>query len=284
MSLLIDALKQAEEARKQNTTTKPDDTPSAGLALVDDSGTRTHKEPDDSSSLRRPRQAQNSAQMEQRAARNFLEVKKAKSNRAIVVFAAVGLALLASGGGYVWWAIQPKNSIAPTRATTQQPIENPATSDSPHLALPPKNNEVKETLLNADNTAAPSKSVRQVRNAENVETRKASVTARSELTDGTTSAIKPVHAKPQEVTVSRAAYDAYKQGDIKLSVTKYKEVLKKEPKDIDALNALGAIALQQGNQDEAERYFRNSLAIDPKDASAQAQFALIQGSADPRTC
>lgn len=61
----------------------------------------------------------------------------------------------------------------------------------------------------------------------------------------------------------------------------YERALKNDPKNIDALLGLAAIAQRQGRQTDAERLQQLANAADPKDAGAQAALINQSAAADP---
>jgi Tfp pilus assembly protein PilF len=70
-----------------------------------------------------------------------------------------------------------------------------------------------------------------------------------------------------------AAYQAYQNGNYEIANQRYHEAISKDSKNRDALLGLAAIAQQQGQDDMAVNYYRRVLALDPRDAVAQAALA-----------
>jgi len=64
------------------------------------------------------------------------------------------------------------------------------------------------------------------------------------------------------------AYQSYQRGDYATASQGYKEVLKQDGRNRDALLGLGAIAQQQGQDQAAQHYYRQVLLLDPRDPVA----------------
>jgi Tfp pilus assembly protein PilF len=93
-----------------------------------------------------------------------------------------------------------------------------------------------------------------------------------------------VHRDPAGVTpVSPAlmqAYEALQSGDLARAKGLYLQVLQAEPRNMDALLGLGAIALNEGRLEDASRYYQRVLELDPRNSYAQAGLISIVGGAD----
>lgn len=76
------------------------------------------------------------------------------------------------------------------------------------------------------------------------------------------------------------AYDALQSGDYARAKGLYEQVLQTEPRNMDALLGLGAIALNEGRIDDASRYYQRVLELDPRNSYAQAGLISIVGGAD----
>jgi Flp pilus assembly protein TadD len=93
---------------------------------------------------------------------------------------------------------------------------------------------------------------------------------------------EPLHfhpGQPASTTTSDlvlSAHDDYTVGNLPHAQTQYRQVLQSEPENLDALNGMGAIALQQGQPEQAETFFRHALLLNPHDPVALA--GLIQAN------
>jgi tetratricopeptide (TPR) repeat protein len=77
------------------------------------------------------------------------------------------------------------------------------------------------------------------------------------------------------------AYAALQAGQTDTARQLYGELLKSEPRNVDALLALAAMAGQRGNTDEAVRLYLQILELEPRHALAQSGLIALLGRADP---
>jgi Flp pilus assembly protein TadD len=73
------------------------------------------------------------------------------------------------------------------------------------------------------------------------------------------------------------AWQAYRDGDLNAAGQRYGEILKLDAKNRDALLGVAAIAQQQSRDDEAAHYYRQVLALDPRDPVAHAGMLSLLG-------
>ncbi len=118
-------------------------------------------------------------------------------------------------------------------------------------------------------------------------------TVRSEGADGVETIVIP--SSPQQgIAVSRQptttapidptlmqAYEALQQGDFARARGLYEQVWQTDPRNLDALLGLAAIAARNGEPTLALRYYQSALELDPRNAYAQAGLLSIVGGADP---
>jgi Tfp pilus assembly protein PilF len=76
------------------------------------------------------------------------------------------------------------------------------------------------------------------------------------------------------------AYETLQSGDNAQARGLYEQVLKVEPRNMDALLGLGAIALNDNRIEDASRYYQRALELDPRNSYAQAGLISIVGGAD----
>lgn len=67
-----------------------------------------------------------------------------------------------------------------------------------------------------------------------------------------------------------SAHAAYGAGDLAGAQARYLEALASDPDNLDALDGLGAIALQEGRHERARQYFQRALLVHPLDPAALA--------------
>lgn len=91
-------------------------------------------------------------------------------------------------------------------------------------------------------------------------------------TTNTTATVTPLLAE---------AYAALEANTLDEAQRLYNQLLRNEPKNIDALLGLAAIATQQGKPEEATRHYLQILELDPRHALAQSGLISLLGRADP---
>jgi len=91
----------------------------------------------------------------------------------------------------------------------------------------------------------------------------------------------PDAAAPAAASDIVRAYEALQAGDTAQAKALYADVLKADPKNIDALLGMGAIAWKDGRADEAGQFYQRVLELEPRNAYAQAGLISIMGGADP---
>ena len=77
-----------------------------------------------------------------------------------------------------------------------------------------------------------------------------------------------------------SGYAALQASALEAARKEYEQALRNDPRNIDALLALAAIAQRQGRAADAEGYRQRAYEVDPKDAAAQAA-VIAQASGDP---
>lgn len=296
MSLLMDALRKAEEAKRaaaQGTppleeTPLPEEAGPAELALeplehstapaaetIRASADRTEaKRPTASPSTTAATAAHRSTIQNAFAAKS---PAKASTDKAFIVAIATisGLCLL-GGGIYIWLQTQPRSGLA------MPPVAN--APGSPQVApLPPL--PAAPPPLQATTVAPPQAATPPA------------PTAPSMFANAPASEVTPQREERRDVAYARAAdpvrltrsksrinpqleegYAALQQGNYAQAQQAYERVLGSDPKNLDALYGLAAIAVARQQQDLAEDYFLRILEIDPRDPVAQSGLTARAGS------
>ncbi len=93
-------------------------------------------------------------------------------------------------------------------------------------------------------------------------------------TGNTAPAINPVLSE---------AYAALTAGNVEASQRLYNQLLKSDPRNVESLLGLAAIATQQGDRDTATKHYVKILELDPRNAVAQAGLIGMVGRADPQS-
>lgn len=299
MSLLMDALKRAELAKKQG---QPDGASDMALEPVATQAREGAHETlpelpkledlDDefiehaSKQSGRPMTAEGSAKPasgsadERAAVRNAFAVKGglADDRKVMVIAAAAGLLVLGGIGAWFWLQFKPtpgqstrtvqgvqasvnRQEVAPPPAA---PIEaaRPTTMPQP---LPPVAQDVDE-----DEELAPPP-------------RQAAIPA--------TRAPAPLPASDTRIRVTTNAttidpgvsdgYRLLQAGNLSGAKAAYMEALRNDPRNADALHGLATVALQQGKTDDAAGAYLRILEANPADPAAQAGLIGLNGQGDP---
>ncbi|MBC8007078.1 MAG: tetratricopeptide repeat protein [Prolixibacteraceae bacterium] len=89
----------------------------------------------------------------------------------------------------------------------------------------------------------------------------------------------PASVTPISPTLLQA-YETLQSGDNARAKGLYEQVLQADPRNMDALLGLGAIALNEGRIDDAGRQYQRVLELDPRNSYAQAGLISIFGGAD----
>jgi tetratricopeptide (TPR) repeat protein len=98
---------------------------------------------------------------------------------------------------------------------------------------------------------------------------------------GSTIVVSPGSAEPVLNPLLGQAYAALQAGQTDTAQRLYDELLKSEPRNVDALLALAAMAGQRGSTDEAVRLYLQILELDPRHTLAQSGLIALLGRADP---
>jgi tetratricopeptide (TPR) repeat protein len=282
----MDALKKAEEAKRQSEAAQAAATPPglpelpSRLELLDDefqpsADARAAPTP---AAAAAPRQAAaGSLERERAAAQNVFRAKRPPPDRTLLLVGG-SLALLAAAGiaGYVWWQLQPKGGLGALPATARTappPAPIAAAPDAPPPAAQP---------LPVGPAAAPDK-----------EEALAAVppTPVGERQPVATAAATPIPEPERPIRITKtplkvhplvaSAYQAFQSGDLAAAQRDYRQVLKNDPKNTDALHGLASISLSEGRFEAAEDYYLRILEADPKDSAAQAGLIGLRGQVDP---
>ncbi|MGH8743831.1 MAG: tetratricopeptide repeat protein, partial [Burkholderiales bacterium] len=78
------------------------------------------------------------------------------------------------------------------------------------------------------------------------------------------------------------AYTALQQNRLETAQAAYQRVLTVDPKNVQALLGLAAVAEQQKQADQAAQYYMKALQIDPKNTTAQTALIGLVGRSDPQ--
>jgi Tfp pilus assembly protein PilF len=205
--------------------------------------------------------------------RNAFAAKQAPGpvNRTFgLVVGALSLLAVAAIGIYFWMQLKPPPGLARqgvlTVAHPGQPVapqETPAAAPVTPAVPPP----MASTGLAASTTPA-----REVRNT---------AAARAQAGSRTDGGIHVATSRAAINPTLQQAYEALQAGDLAAAKAAYGRALDSEPRNIDALQALAAIALREGRSADAGSYYLRALEADPRDGAALAGLIGLNGQSDP---
>jgi len=199
-------------------------------------------------------------------------------NRFIAVFFVAALLLFAGGGAYVYIAINKPGLLMSARPPSPPPS---ATS-----SLPPVGNQLPMVQDSASVTAAQPELLdaqpelfdrsRPVQNTPQPEKLAALPSGEPD------NAIKVRRGGQSEINPDLAqAYQSLQEGRLDAAKMHYQRLLQQEPRNVDALLGMAAVAARSNNMSEAGKLYFRALEVEPRNAFAQAGLLNLLGSSDP---
>lgn len=188
----------------------------------------------------------------------------------VALISVAGLALLGIGF-YIWWQMQPRSTLAPVQATHTAPVSAPAAQATAPLpaappsaapAEPPGRSPLAAAADTLANIAAPDKPAAR---------------SSAEAPAPAPGPIRITHSRPRVSPLLEQGYAALQQGNLPQAQQAYEQMLASDPKNIDALYGLAAIAVHRQQPLLAEDYYLRILEADPRDALAHAGLAGLKG-------
>lgn len=305
MSLLMEALKKAEEAKRLGgeslsatmtaappiTQSGDPATPPSGdsplpklsqhinavdtdLAAVSTTPPVRHSQPGDRTAAERT------------AARNLFAAKQApKSNTGLWLLGGTGIIAALCLGGYFWWQLQAIPSHGLARAPAALPpatlAPTPPTVTAGGDASRPRIESLTSTAPAPDSSRTPASLFAKATTAP---------APREERTNSPPAAPPQRETGDPAVRLSRTplrtnmtlerAYDTLQAGKLDEAQREYEQVLRSDAKNTDALLGLATIAAQRGQSEKAQTFYLRALESNPNDATAQAGVISTRGQAD----
>lgn len=214
----------------------------------------------------------------QQAAANLFAAKAphvGKRNRFVVILSVVALLLFAGGGAYVYIAINKPGMLVSARAPAQPlPVSPPsprveeplpmALDSVPVATEPPElfsaRPEVPDHTLPVQEAPKPS----------------APPIAQP---DG---AIRVSRGEQREVNPELAqGYQSLKEGRLDAANMHYQRLLQQEPRNVDVLLGMAAVAARSNNTGEAAKLYSRALEVEPMNVFARAGLLNLLGGSDP---
>jgi Tfp pilus assembly protein PilF len=289
MSLLMDALRKAEEAKQQASappaptalasaaselTLAPigEPAPASPQIAAHDAGLSAATW---ESSRRMPAAAERTPQSARATVRNAFAAKVTpKSRRVRWPALALGIGTLSLGAYFCWPPQATSSGLPPLSAQTSQA---PAAASvlvppAPSAAAPLPGPTSAPTL-------APSAAAENARLAPRARPSRPAATATRPVAP--TSALRLARSAPSSNPALERAYEGLQGGRLDEAQRDYQQVLRSDAKNTDALLGLATIAARQGQTELAQGYYQRALESDPNDATAQAGLINTRGPADP---
>ncbi len=283
MSLLIKALKKAEESQQGSHTENAPTLQELEEELSLEPRTQAEAAPAKAAASGSGSSAAYDNVSSQGAA-NLFAAKAPQADgrkRLLVALSAGALLLLAAGGGYVYVAINKPGLLISAQQANSPPFSQaPVVSSSPpENQAPLPDTGVVQAVVMDEPEDAPSPEAKPapyaaLTAARNREARAVEVAPESavRVSRGTQPEINP------DLT---QGYQALQEGRLEAAQATYRRLLQQEPRNMDALLGMAAVAARSGNPGEAGRLYLRALDVEPKNAFAQAGLLNLLGSADP---
>lgn len=308
MSLLMEALKKAEEAKRRSaaTATAPADLsleppapamppPVSPLPKLDDHLATLDADLEAVAASPRHRTTQTPAPAttsppnsdpadERQSARNLFTAKMAaaenRSPNRTALWVGLGTLVLGLGGigGYLWMQLQglgqsgmmPPATLPTLPIPPTPPITVPIAAPSPSQSAP---------AMAAQGTSPPSD--REMPAPPPQERSQAQDRPKTQLPEEPVSPIRLTRGKPAGNPTLERAYAALQREDFEAASRDYDKVLQSDARNTDALLGLAAIAGREGQNSRAEALYLKALEADPKHPVALAGLVSLLGGTDP---
>ncbi len=215
-------------------------------------------------------------------------------DRPLMTFGTLAALFLIGFGGYVYVQMTPGLFVtqaprpAPSAPIAQAPAPAPAAAVGSSSATMPATQQPLPltSLLPPPQIIDKEKSVPPVPVAPAAASIAAQAPAPAATTAPTPRDTIKVTAGTATPTVNPLLADAYSAltaGNLESSQRLYSQLVRSDPRNVEALLGLAAIATQQGDRDAASRNYVKVLELDPRNTPAQAGLLGLVGRADPQS-
>lgn len=220
-------------------------------------------------------------------AANLFAAKESRgdgSKRLLAALSAVALLFLVGGGAYVYIAINKPGLLISAQPVNPPPSEAaplsvaasplPAESQMPSAAPVPTPVEAMGEVLAQARSVGDLVSNAAAQAAKKMQTRVEEPVPES--------AVKVLRGTQTEINPDLAqGYQALQEGRLEAAQAAYQRLLQQEPRNMDGLLGMAAVAARSNNPGEAGRLYLRALDVEPKNTFAQAGLLNLLGSADP---
>lgn len=295
MSLLLDALKRAEQEKlaRQGQAPSADESAEAPAAPARRS---LELESVESPPAKAPSAERQGARAVFEAKKPAAEPPKAGSgNKAVLAIVGVALVALLAGGGYVWYEINKTPSpivrapVAPAPVKAATPSPAPAATEGKALDAPAAESKAEATKSDGVPPVATLKPG-DVKSKAKPQPKAAEQLVMSLLKDSPRAAkaapalkldksIEPPRVSPN---VSKG-YEALRAGDLAAARKAYEAAVASDATSLDAHLGLATVAARQGERNLASRHYRRALELDAKNPTALAGLAALADFSRPDT-
>lgn len=324
MSLLMDALRKAEAAKRQTaqgehaatSESAPAQPAEPGnslpelpreLSLLDEQFAAPHSAPSVAGrSVTGAAASVSETQRDREAAHNLFAAKRSSSRAPFWIgLTASTLTAVAAIGYWFWWQLQPPStalkpgpalaqvSATPTPPAKPAPAADAKIPQTPPLAVAPLSAPPGAGGISPRPTArpVPDQSRTGFQAGPSVKrpadpTRAGAFAAQPEPSDtvipGEPRVRRGTSPREQINPAVARGYAAYTAGDMTGAKRHYEDALRGDPRSLDALNGMTAVALRSGRRDLAETYLARALEVDPRDTYALSVLASLKGQSDPQ--
>jgi tetratricopeptide (TPR) repeat protein len=212
-------------------------------------------------------------------------------DRPLMTFGTLAVLFLLGFGGYVYVQMNPGMFVtrAPRPAAiapiTQAPAAAPQVGNTGGTLTAPQQPVPLSSLAPpSEQIAAEEKSVKATASAAAIAAASTPVPALTAPTSPRdTIKVTAGNATPTVNPLLTEAYNALTAGNLESSQRLYNQLIKSDPRNVEALLGLAAIATQHGDRDAATRHYVKVIEFDPRNAYAQAGLIGMLGRADPQS-
>jgi tetratricopeptide (TPR) repeat protein len=294
MSLLLDALKRAEQEKLTRQTDRPaaaTERPAAPLASAAPAANSASLELQPLASAPLPRtDAAAGAQAAQTVFKAKMPAPPPRNRSALLAAVAAIVVVLIAAGAFVWYSIRSLPLPRPAAMARVRPAPIAPAPDlaalhpEPMPAAPPVGPIVPAAPVAAADPllggpkpapAAPSPAAATPPSPADELLKQPTLSAQGPVK------LARTEQKPRVPPQVEEGYEALLAGDLTTARARYAAGLEADPANVDALLGLATVAARSGDLPAAAGAYRRALALDPQNATALAGLASLASDARP---